>query len=171
MTSYPTDLLGTIRTVSYDAAGVVTAYTHAGGPSPAQYDQAFKYDTADRLTSFTLAGVTTTYTYDANGNRSQQTGPNVTYSYSTSSNRLTSASFSTPRAYAYDAAGNRTGDGLYTYTYSDRGRLAQVGGNVALSMYYNALGQRVLKAGATQSTQVKAQHASMNLFSYFQKNT
>lgn len=150
LTSYPTDPGGTTRTVTYNAASLVTAYTHAGGQSPAQYDQTFTYDTADRLTSFTQGGVTTTYTYDANGNRTQQTGPSVTYTYDTTSNRLSSATFSTPRTYQYDAVGNRIADGLYTYTYSDRGRLVQVGGAAQLSMYYNALGQRVLKAGATQ---------------------
>jgi RHS repeat-associated protein len=152
LTSYPIDLLGTVRTVTYNAASLVTAYTHAGGPNPTQYDQTFNYDMADRLTSFTLGGVTTTYTYDANDNRTQQTGPNVTYSYSTTSNRLSSATFSVPRTYTYDVAGNRIGDGLFTYTYSDRGRLANVGGNAVLSMYYNALGQRVLKAGANEFT-------------------
>jgi RHS repeat-associated protein len=150
LTSYPTDPAGTVRTVTYNAASLVTAYTHAGGQSPAQYDQTFAYDTADRLTSFTQGGVTTTYTYDANGNRTQQTSPSVTYTYDTTSNRLSSATFSTPRSYQYDAAGNRIADGLYTFTYSDRGRLVQVGGAAQLSMYYNALGQRVLKAGAAQ---------------------
>ena len=152
LTSYPTDLLGTIRTVTYNAASLPIAYTHAGGPNPAQYDQAFVYDTADRLTSFTLGGVTTTYIYDANGNRTQQTNPNVTYTYSTTSNRLSSATFSVLRTYTYDMAGNRIGDGLYTYAYSDRGRLVQVSGNAVLSMYYNALGQRVMKAGANGFT-------------------
>lgn len=152
LTSYPTDLLGTVRTVIYNAASLVTAYAHAGGPNPAQHDQSFSYDAADRLTSFTLGGVTTTYTYDANGNRTQQTGPNVTYTYSTTSNRLSSATFSVPRTYTYDAAGNRIGDGIFTYTYSDRGRLAQVSGNSVLNMYYNALGQRVLKVSANGFT-------------------
>lgn len=152
LTSYPIDLLGTVRTVTYNAASLVTAYTHAGGPNPTQYDQTFNYDMADRLTSFTLGGVTTAYTYDANDNRTQQTGPNVTYSYSTTSNRLSSATFSVPRTYTYDVAGNRIGDGLFTYTYSDRGRLANVGGNAVLSMYYNALGQRMLKVGANEFT-------------------
>ncbi|NIA54680.1 RHS repeat protein [Massilia sp. TW-1] len=150
LTSYPTDPAGTVRTVTYNAASLATAFTHAGGQSPAQYDQTFTYDTADRLTSFTQGGVTTTYTYDANGNRTQQTGPSVIYTYDTTSNRLSSATFSTPRTYQYDAAGNRIADGLNTYTYSDRGRLAQVSGAAQLSMYYNALGQRVLKAGAAQ---------------------
>jgi RHS repeat-associated protein len=43
-----------------------------------------------------------------------------------------------------------TSDGLNTFTYSDRGRLAQIGGNAILAMYYNALGQRVLKMTTTR---------------------
>lgn len=171
LTSYPIDLLGTMRTVSYNAGNMITAYTHAGGPNPAQYDQTFGYDNLGRLTSFSLNGVLTSYTYDASGNRSQQTAPNVTYNYSTTSNRLSSATFSTPRTYSYDAAGNRTGDGLYTYTYSDRGRLAQVRGNATLDMYYNALGQRVLKAGATSRTYYVYDEAGRTLGEYAQGPT
>jgi RHS repeat-associated protein len=168
LTSYPTDLQGTVRTVAYNAASLPTAYTHAGGPNPAQYDQSFSYDTADRLTSFTLGGVTTTYTYDANGNRTQQTNPDVTYTYSTTSNRLGSATFLVPRTYTYDVAGNRTGDGLFTYTYSDRGRLAQVGGNAVLNMYYSALGQRVLKVGANGFTNYVYDEAGHTVAEYAQ---
>jgi len=148
LTSYPIDLQGTIRTVGYNAAGMITSYSHSGGANPTQFNQAFTYDTADRLTSFTLGGVTTGYSYDANGNRTQQTGQTVTYSYNTTSNRLNSASFPTSQVYGYDAAGNRTSDSRNTYTYGDRGRLVHVRGGATLDMYYNALHQRVLKVGA-----------------------
>jgi RHS repeat-associated protein len=168
LTSYPTDLLGTVRTVAYNAASLVTAYTHAGGPNPTQYDQSFGYDTADRLTSFTLGGVTTTYTYDANGNRTLQTNPNVTYTYSTTSNRLSAATFLAPRTYTYDVAGNRIGDGRFIYTYSDRGRLAQVGGNSVLSMYYNALEQRVLKVNSNGFTNYVYDEAGHTVGEYAQ---
>jgi RHS repeat-associated protein len=170
LTSYPTDLLGTMRTVSYNAAGMITAYSHIGGPNPAQYDTGFSYDTADRLTGFTLGGVTTTYVYDANGNRTGQTGPNVTYSYGVTSNRLNSATCDTPRMYAYDAGGNRTSDGYSSYTYSDRGRLAQVRGSAVLDMYYNALGQRVLKAGAIGQTYYVYDEGGHTVGEYSQDN-
>ena len=52
------------------------------------------------------------------------------------------------KTYSFDAAGNVTGDGTRTYTYSDRGRrnaLAAGGGSVAY--LYNALAQRVRKTG------------------------
>lgn len=147
-TSYPVAGDGMLRTLSYNAAALITAYTHGGGANPAQYDQGFGYDLADRLTSFTLGGQTTTYAYDANGNRSQQTGPAGTYTYSGTSNRLNSASVPAPRSYGYDAAGNRTTDGIFTYGYSDRGRLAQINGaGLALNFLYNGIGQRVAKLG------------------------
>ena len=152
VTSYPIDLLGTVRSVNYNAANLITSYTHAGGPDPTQYDQTFSYDLANRLTSFSLGSVTTGFTYGATGNRLTQTGPNVTYTYSTTSNQLNSASFARPVSYSYDNAGNRTGDGRFVFVYNDRGRLAQVRGEAVLDFYYNALGQRILKAGARTNT-------------------
>ena len=53
------------------------------------------------------------------------------------------------RSFSYDSAGNRIGDGRFTYSYSDRGRLAHVGGATSLDMLYNGLGQRVAKVGMT----------------------
>lgn len=171
LTSYPIDLLGTVRTISYNAANLATAYNHVGGSNPAQFDQAFEYDTADRLTSFRSGGATTTYTYDANGNRARQTGPDVIYTYSASSNRLISATFSMPRTYAYDSAGNRIGDGLHTFVYGDRGRLSQVRGNSNLDMFYNAFGQRVLKAGVLNNTYYAYDEAGRVIGEYVRGNT
>lgn len=148
LTSYPVDVSGTVRTVTYDEAGMISAYMHHGGANPAQFNQRFTYDGADRLVSFTLNEVTTEYRYDANGNRTQQTNPSVTFGYSGISNRLLSASFAVPKAYAYDNVGNRISDGVSVYTYNDRGRLAQVRGSAVLDMFYNAFGQRVLKAAS-----------------------
>ena len=147
LVSYPIDLQGTIRTVEYNAAGMIISYNHSGGSNARQFNQAFVYDTADRLSNFTLDGITTTYSYDANGNRTQQTGSNVIYNYDKISNRLNSASFSVAQIYGYDAAGNRTSDSRFNYTYSDRGRLAHVRGGAMLDLYYNAIDQRVMKTG------------------------
>lgn len=145
ITAYPIDISGVVRTVNYDEAGMISAYVHDGGSNSAQFNQIFTYDGADRLVSFMRNGVTTAYNYDANGNRTQQTSPPVTFSYSSTSNRLLSASFAVPKTYAYDNAGNRISDGVNVYTYNDRGRLAQVRGGAVLDMFYNGFGQRVLK--------------------------
>jgi YD repeat-containing protein len=95
--------------------------------------------------------VTTTYTYDAVGNRlSMQVGATTyTNTIDANSNRITavqdpSGNF-TP---SYDAAGNITGDGVNTYAYRDRGRM-QTATSAAgtVSYLYNAAGLRVGKTG------------------------
>ncbi|MEF9406866.1 RHS repeat-associated core domain-containing protein, partial [Ralstonia solanacearum species complex bacterium KE055] len=54
---------------------------------------------------------------------------------------------------SYDAAGNQTGDGTTTYSYSDRGRLASVTKNGTTTSYlYNGLEQRVVKSGTNVPT-------------------
>jgi RHS repeat-associated protein len=146
LVSYPIDATGTVRTVTYNAANLVTGYTHTGGATPAAFDQSFAYDLADRLTSVTQGGTTTTYAYDANGNRTQQTGPAGTFTFSTTSNRLMSATLPIPRTYSYDAAGNRTGDGTLTFTYGDDGRLvAAAGPETQAAYHHNGKGERVAK--------------------------
>ncbi|MCE3261106.1 MAG: Repeat family protein [Pseudoduganella sp.] len=146
VTSYPIDDQGTVRTVSYNAANLITGYTHSGSPLASGFDQSFTYDLIDRLTGFTRAGVTTQYSYDANGNRTAQTGGS--YAISTSSNRLASATLPNPRSFSYDSAGNRTGDGTFAYSYSDQGRLSRISGNgMTLDFLYNGKGERVAKLG------------------------
>jgi RHS repeat-associated protein len=50
---------------------------------------------------------------------------------------------------SYDADGHLTNDGTFTYTYSDRGRLASVSaGSNTVSYLCNGLEQRVIKTGA-----------------------
>jgi RHS repeat-associated protein len=146
--TYPVDDQGTVRTVSYNAANLITSYTHTGTPMAASFDQSFGYDLADRLTSYTKGGQTTTYSYDANGNRTAQAGPPISYVFSTTSNRLASASQPGPRSYSYDAAGNRTADGRLVYTYGDHGRLSRIAGSgLTLDFLYNGKGERVVKLG------------------------
>jgi RHS repeat-associated protein len=57
------------------------------------------------------------------------------------------------RAFAYDAAGNLTGDGSNSYTYDDAGRRVSATVNGQSWQYaYNALGQRVMKRSGTGTT-------------------
>lgn len=170
LTSYPIDMQGTIRTVGYDAAGMIASYSHTGGSNPAQFDQTFSYDAADRLIGFTSGGITTGYSYDANGNRIQQTGPNATYSYDPKSNRLNSATFATSKVYGYDASGNRISDGQHLYTYNSRGRLSGVRGGTVLNIYYNALGERVLKASGISNSYYIYDQARRTVGEYNQGN-
>src|SRR5262249_48382787 len=84
------DLAGTAKVgtglYTDDGAGRVTGITDQDGSGVTLAQLAYTYDPAGRLTSQTVNGTTTTYTYDATG---QLTGAGGT-------------------AYSYDAEGNRT---------------------------------------------------------------
>jgi len=145
---------GVRRTVLRDSAGRITGYTHVsnGTPVPA-LDQSFAYDNLNRLISATLGSTAIQYSYDATGNRTTKVISGTTYNNTVAptSNRYTQLQDITGTAtVTTDAAGNITGDGLNTYTYSDRGRMATMtnaGGTVTYS--YNALELRVNKTGPT----------------------
>jgi len=145
---------GIRRTVVRDSAGRITGYTHVsnGTPVPA-LDQSFGYDNLNRLISATLDSTAIQYSYDATGNRSTKVIGATTYTntISATSNKLTQTQDAGGAAtVVHDAAGNITSDGINTYTYSDRGRLATMtnaGGTATYS--YNALELRVAKIGPT----------------------
>jgi RHS repeat-associated protein len=145
---------GVRRTIVRDSAGRITGYTHVsnGTPVPA-LDQSFGYDNLNRLISATLGSTAIQYSYDATGNRTTKVISGTTYSntVATTSTRYTQIQDITGTAtVTTDAAGNITGDGVNTYTYSDRGRLATMtntGGTVTYG--YNALELRVGKTGPT----------------------
>jgi RHS repeat-associated protein len=119
-----------------------------------------EYDSDGRLTTIDSAGLTT-YAYNADGtiaSRSDDapvpdnaTASNLTLTVPSASNRIGSVleeATSTTRSYTYDAAGNTLSDGLRTFTYNDAGRMASATLAGATTNYsYNALGQRVKKAG------------------------
>jgi RHS repeat-associated protein len=129
--------------------------------TPAQANnQGFGYDALDRLTTTTLGTATTAsqiLAYDAIGNRTSATinGIIATYNLPTNSHKLTSTTGGTkPRAFTYDAMGNLTNDGKYTYTYWNNGRINTVtwvtgtapNTTTNTATYnINALGQRVRK--------------------------
>ncbi|MDB0524746.1 RHS repeat-associated core domain-containing protein, partial [Ralstonia solanacearum] len=147
---------GLSRTVNYDAASRITAYTHAdtsgstGSSTSTAANQTFGYDDQDRLISYLPANSSQSYSYDANGNRTGQTigGSSYTQTVDSASNRQTASTGPTATTNSYDAAGNQTGDGSTTYSYSDRGRLASVTKNGTTTNYlYNGLDQRVVKSG------------------------
>jgi RHS repeat-associated protein len=75
-----------------------------------------QYDVMNRVLSFTQAGVTTTYTYDKNGNRSTAVysslpGLPVTYNTPTTNDQLGAVNWNgTARTFSVDAAGNLVRD-------------------------------------------------------------
>ena len=139
---------------SYDLDGRIATLTT--GPDTATFakgDSAFGYDSLNRLTTATLSwGDTLAYTYDANGNRRQETrGTTVTsYGYGAASNRLQALSGAQTRSYAYDASGNLTNNGTVTMTYDGRGRLTQLSSGHRYAI--NGAGQRVAKSGSGVAT-------------------
>ena len=118
------------------------------GPSTGTYadlSQSFGYDALYRLSSANLAaGQTQSYTYDANGNRTNATinAASTTYTYPGTSHKLSSLSGATTRSFTYDNAGNVTASAGITYVYDGRGRLKQAG---TATYLVNGLGQRVRK--------------------------
>lgn len=145
---------GSLRTLTRDPAGRITAYSHTNnGSAVTSLDQSFAYDSLNRLTAHTQASGTTAYTYDATGNRTAKTvgGTPYTNTVASTSNRLTQVQNPLgTNSISYDAAGNITGDGSITFGYSDRGRMSSAttaGGTV--TYVYNALNLRVRKSAAT----------------------
>ncbi|MDO3524781.1 RHS repeat domain-containing protein [Ralstonia pseudosolanacearum] len=152
---------GLSRTVNYDAASRITAYTHTdtsgstGSSTATAANQTFGYDDQDRLISYLPANSSQSYSYDANGNRTGQTvgGASYTQTIDPASNRQTASTGPAATTNSYDAAGNQTGDGATKYSYSDRGRLASVTKNgITTSYLYNGLEQRVVKSGTNVPT-------------------
>lgn len=161
MTSYPLGnpaAGGLVRTLAYDAASRITSMTHTGAAGASSFDQTFGYDGLDRLTSFTSSTASLGYSYDASGNRTQLRIGAATYNntIASDSNRLSSTAGPAPnKTDSFDAAGNTTGDGIVSYTYSDRGRLKRsTKASVMTDYLYNAVGQRVSKTGTTTTTGV-----------------
>lgn len=145
--------IGVMRTLGYDAASRIMTMIHSGGFAVPQMDQNFDYDDLGQLTFYSGNGSTQTYAYDATGNRSKLgVGANL-YSLgtATASNKLTSTTGPYPgKSSVSYLAGNIASDGTTFYTYSDRGRMRRAAkAGVATDYLYNALGQRVSKAGTS----------------------
>ncbi|WUR13476.1 RHS repeat protein [[Empedobacter] haloabium] len=152
------NIAGAWRQIGYDAAGRIKTYRHATNNTvvkAAALDQAFDYDALGRLTWFTSATSTQTYKYDPNGNRIRLTIGSSTYTNTIdpASNRLMGTTGPAPaRTMRYDEAGNLLSDGVTSYTYSPRGRMAtSTVGNTVTSYRYNGLGQRVWQKSSSET--------------------
>jgi RHS repeat-associated protein len=74
-------------------------------------------------------------------------------SISLSNNQIASTTGGIVRTYAFDAAGNTTGDGTNTYTFNQRGRMSSATAPSGTTSYvYNAQGQLIEKANGGGST-------------------
>ena len=161
----------------YDAVGNLTAVQTAGSAG-AEFNSQFAYDGRDRLIQANINGQSSTYQYDATGNRVQNSLATQTTvsNYADNSHRLASTTQNgKTESYQYDAMGNLVGDGIWTHQYDSAGRLvrseaetsqlntALTSGNTASSMTvvtyaYNGEGLRVSKSVAVTNQPTKTTH-------------
>jgi RHS repeat-associated protein len=143
---------GVVRRLVYDATGRVIATVHTGAAAAANLNQKFEYDELDRLIGFNSVATTQNFKYDPNDNRTSMTLGSSTYlsTIQASSNRLLKNTGPAPaKNNAYDASGNLTSDGIFSYTYGEDGRLSAVTGPGGRVEYgYNGVGERVVKQRA-----------------------
>ena len=139
-------------TRTFDQDGRLSTVTL--GPAAGAYadlSQVFGYDNLNRMTSANLAaGQAQSFTYDANGNRTNATinAASTTYNYPSNSHKLSSLSGATTQSFSYDNAGNTTVTAGVTYVYDGRGRMKQAGSTTYL---VNGLGQRVKKSSGSDT--------------------
>ena len=126
--------------------GNVGGYYHvdnanSGGLS---HTATYHYDGVNRLSTAAATGnvaYSQTYGYDPFGNIACSASPGeakcLAPTYNTGNNRIS--------GYTYDAAGNLTNDGTYTYQWDAESRLTAIyqNGTAVSTNTYNALGQRV----------------------------
>ena len=140
--------------IAFDAASRIVGIAEMGNPANVN---TYGYDALDRLTSAVLPSTGFGYSYDAVGNRlTKMVGGAVhAYTYSTTSNRIASITPSSGpvRSFVFDANGSTTSDGVNSYAYDARGRMAQATSAIGTTAYQvNALGQRVRKTNTLGDT-------------------
>jgi|CXWL01.1.fsa_nt_gi RHS repeat-associated protein len=146
-------------TYAYDDAGNITSITD--GVTPAR-NQTFTYDALNRLTQGIGAYGTINYTYYTPSDRQTRVtgGVTQTYNFPAASNRMTSITNSpSTRSLTYTANGNILTDNRSTnpdvaYTWNNRNRKSTVtvGGTLAATYLYDAIGQRVSKVAGAITT-------------------
>lgn len=113
----------TTRNYGYDTAGRIVNYTDAGPQGPSV--NTLRYDEAGQLIFYSGPRGSVNYAYDTNGNRRSavQYGLVSNLSYQSGTNRL----LNSPRGtYSYNAAGNPTTDGFFSFTYDAYGQLIKM---------------------------------------------
>lgn len=164
--SHWTSSNGLINNVSYDNDGRLTGISAGSVQSLGfSYDKAdrivgivngidssmsqnFGYDDESRLVSVYSGADNERFQYDASGNRLSQSanGSSLTYTVSTTSNRLSALSGAVTASYGYSPQGNtKTVNGVNQYQYNPFNRLTSAAG---LNAYINAEGWRLRKTGS-----------------------
>ena len=152
----------------YDTSNNIVAIDDYLQPARSQI---FNYDDMDRLSDAGGTYGAYDFTYDPTGNRTSLTlndGEPDIYAYADGSHHLQSIAGDNPDFFVYDNAGNRVlGDDL-NLVYDDRGRLRRLKNEGVTTHYnYNAMGQRVIKAGGGKVSHF-GYHQGRLLFEYNQ---
>ena len=115
----------------------------------------YDYDRINRLSHESKTGYQNSFSYDAVGNRIEQTetdtasGNTITqsHSYGETNNRLMTKNAVTQ---SHDAVGNLLNNGTHSFSYDVANRMADAsqGGTTLASYTYNAMGQRSSKTTA-----------------------
>jgi len=148
---------GTNVFLYYDADGRRTSVTLPNGIT-----KDYTYDTSSQLTAiaYTLGALTLgnlAYSYDLGGRRISVGGSlartgmpaAVASANYNANNQVTSFG---PSSLSYDANGNLVGDGVNAYAWNARNQLVSISGSVSANFQYDALGRRVSKEVAGNST-------------------
>ncbi len=141
---------------AYDAVGNIETITN----TLASETNSYGYDALNRLTSWTLNGVTENYGYNsATGNLETKAGVTLQYNDAAHVHAVTSASDqSTVNSYQYDANGNQTtrviGSDTFTLLYDAENRLVEVKKNsVSIATFvYDGDGKRVKSIIGSETT-------------------
>ena len=140
---------GVTHAYTFDDANRITAISDSSSKT---LSWAYGYDLLDRLTSASTSAKKYGWAYDANGNRTAQTGTNATtFTVSTTSNQLADTSGTLARAYVYDAAGHTAAYGGISFSYNNRGRMSSTSSD-SMQYLYNALGQLYKKKAGSGAT-------------------
>jgi len=146
-------------TYSLDNSDNPYAITHANGST-----DTYTYDALDRLTAACYNTTTCTgaadyvrWTYDAVGNRTSETKPSgtTTYTYNSTTGRLasTTAPGGAVTNYGYNARGEQTSAGSTTYSYNDAGRMVSATTGGATTTYtYDGDGRRLTATSGATTT-------------------
>jgi RHS repeat-associated protein len=144
----------------YDYSGNVTSITDNNQSARSQM---LGYDDFNRLNSASGAYGSLSFTYDGVGNRATSVagGTTETYSYGTSSNRLTGATIggSAVRTESYANSGQISqdvrGSDTYGFSYNNDDRLstASLNSSTVGTYIFNGLEQRVAKTASSVTTQ------------------
>jgi RHS repeat-associated protein len=145
-TTVPSTSVQQSLTYGYDANNAITGMTNGVNTS---LSQSFGYDELTQLTAVTSSSGNSSWAYDADSNRSNQTSiaGSVNYTNAAISNRLTALIGASTRNFGFDANGNRISDsgisGAISYTYDPFNRMnTSVKGGVTTYYNVNPMGQR-----------------------------